>query len=304
MPGSALALDPRLPPGKNFDLTHWKLTLPDVSEIPAAQLSGGYSSPWFNTGSDGSMIFWCPVTGTNTTTSSFPRSELRELMDPKDSDVNWTGYGLHHLSGQCKVLQLPSTGKVIIGQIHSKSGNAYPLVMLMYDNGNIRALVRQSPNTTVNVSYGVGRAALNDTIDYEIDLTDGLLSTSVNGATLSTNIFLSDPAWAAQTFYFKAGAYCQDNSGTDTEGARVAFSQVVRTHLSAPVPIRLALAKGAMVVSWVATPGKAYQVNAMNGLGQAQWQVLADNLVFSGSNGSFTNALGTNRQRFFRVFEK
>src|SRR5262245_24009957 len=62
---SAAALDPGLAPGDNFDLSHWKLTLPDLAgtEIGAAQLDGGFTNSFFYTGSDGAMTFWCPVTG-------------------------------------------------------------------------------------------------------------------------------------------------------------------------------------------------------------------------------------------------
>src|SRR5277367_1496316 len=125
---SVWALDPSKPPGGNFDLSHWKLTLPDasVSEIQAAQLVAGYTNAsFFYTGSDGAMVFWCPVTGGTTSESSYPRSELREELNPPNDDVNWTGYGSNILSAQCKVLQVPSTGKVIIGQIHSVTGKAY-----------------------------------------------------------------------------------------------------------------------------------------------------------------------------------
>src|SRR5262245_25689610 len=42
----AAALDPGLPPGGNFDLTHWKLSMPSHpgTEIVAAQLEGGFTN--------------------------------------------------------------------------------------------------------------------------------------------------------------------------------------------------------------------------------------------------------------------
>ena len=63
---SVPALDPSQPPGGNFDLSHWKLTLPDAgaSDIVSAQLESGFNeSSFFYTGPDGAMVFWCPVTG-------------------------------------------------------------------------------------------------------------------------------------------------------------------------------------------------------------------------------------------------
>src|SRR2546423_4363457 len=113
-----------LPPGSNFDLTHWKLTLPlDVvggtsgtaAEISAGQLVAGYTNADFYSGADGAMIFWCPVTGATTSGSTYPRSELREMLNPNDATVNWLANGTHILRGQCKVTQQPSAGAIIIG---------------------------------------------------------------------------------------------------------------------------------------------------------------------------------------------
>src|SRR6266542_5738827 len=123
------ALDPAKPPGGNFDLSHWKLTLPDAvaSEIPPEQLMAGATNATFFTGEDGAMVFSCPVTGGTTSSSTFPRCELRELFDPANENVNWTGYGTHVIDAQCRVTQIPSSKKTIIGQIHSHTGNARPL---------------------------------------------------------------------------------------------------------------------------------------------------------------------------------
>src|SRR5262249_9479022 len=55
-------------------------------------------------------------------------------------------------------------------------------------------------------------------------------SMTVNGSNRTVNIIQKDPGWTNQTYYFKAGSYCQDNSGTSSEGARVAFSQIDVRH--------------------------------------------------------------------------
>ena len=71
-------------PSDNFDLSHWSLTLPDqgASVITPAQLTAGFTNSWFYSGADGAMVFWCPVTGGTTSASDYPRSELRELLNP------------------------------------------------------------------------------------------------------------------------------------------------------------------------------------------------------------------------------
>src|SRR5947207_8419061 len=88
----AQTLDPNKPPGENFNLTNFYLGLPVDStngtagpsaSIPAAQLVAGYSNAlYFYTSPDGGMVFWAPVTGATTSGSSYPRSELREQINP------------------------------------------------------------------------------------------------------------------------------------------------------------------------------------------------------------------------------
>ena len=235
----AFALDPNLPPGGNFDLSHWHLTLPDSSAttIPASKLTSGYTNAaWFYTGDDGAMVFWCPVTGGTTANSSFPRSELRELLDPADNSVNWSGWGVHQLDAQCRILQIPSNGKVVIGQIHAYISSASALVLLKYDNGLINAQIKHSPDPDTYVYYPLANVALGELITYQIKLVDGLVSVTLNGSNVAVNVFQTDPAWTNHTFYFKAGSYCQDNSGNDTEGSKVAFYQVGASHAFAAAP--------------------------------------------------------------------
>jgi hypothetical protein len=226
------ALDPTKPPSGNFDLSHWKLTLPDAvaSEISPAQLMAGVTNSSFYTGADGAMVFSCPVTGGATSGSVYPRCELRELIDPGDDNVNWTGYGTHLIKAQCKVTQIPSSRKTIIGQIHSYSGNARPLVKLQFNNGKVEALIKQSPNSDSDTLASLATVGLGDLITYQIKLVDGLLAMTVNGTNRSLDVFESDAAWRYQTFYFKAGNYCQDNAGPTDEGATVWFYELSVEH--------------------------------------------------------------------------
>jgi hypothetical protein len=232
----ARALDPAKPPGGNFDLSHWKLTLPDskASEISPGQLRAGRTNSFFSTGADGAMVFSCPVTGGTTGGSDYPRSELRELVDPGNDNVNWTGQGTHILMAECKVTKIPSSQKIIIGQVHSFSGNARPLIKLQFNDGTIEALVKKSPNSDTDIRFTFTSPGLSNVISYQIKMVDGVLSMTVNDVERSVNVFQSDPAWADQTFYFKAGNYCQDNSGAANEGAVVAFYQLSVAHENAP----------------------------------------------------------------------
>jgi hypothetical protein len=303
---SALALDPAQPPGRNFDLGHWKLTLPvdsaggtngNAAEVSAAQLVADYTNAlYFYTGPDGAMVFWCPVIGAHTTTSSYPRSELRELLSPPSSSSNWLAWGTHVLDAQCKVSQMPSSKKVIIGQIHSYTGNAYPLIKLQFNNGTIEALVKHSPSSDADTKYTFMNVGLSNLISYQIKMLDGLLSLAVNGSTQSVNLFQTDPAWAQQTMYYKAGNYCQDNAGTTNEGALVSFYLVRASH--APSITH-------QPASLTATGGQAaaFSVSANgNGPLSYRWRLNSTNLPgATGAGLSFTNVQSANAGSYSAV---
>ena len=239
----AWALTNSLPPSGNFDLSHWKLQLPtdngiltnttgSIDEVKPPDLVG-FTNAYFYTGSDGAMVFWAPVTGARTSNSGFPRSELREEIIPSNDGTNWILYGTHILDAQCKVWQVPSTLKVIIGQIHAvNSVSNLPTVKIYYNNSEVYGTVKTN-STDDNSDFtfphvtGVG---LSNSITYQIKVVNGLVSIVINNHTNSLNIFQTDPAYTNVQQYFKAGSYCQDNSGTSNEGARVAFYVVTLTH--------------------------------------------------------------------------
>ena len=227
----ALALDPALPPGGNFDLSHWKITLPDAvaSEKSPVQLAAGFTNEFFYTGPDGAMVFWCPVNGAPTSGSSYPRSELRQLINPGDDNVNWTGHGTHILTAQCRVTrQPPASKKVIIGQIHGF--DAEPLIKLQSNNGRIQALVKTAPSGGADVIYTFARVGLGAKINYQIKVADGVLALTVNGRTTNHNFFATNPAWTNQPLYFKAGNYCQEAGTGATDGAAVMFYSLNVAH--------------------------------------------------------------------------
>ncbi len=233
-------------PQENIDLSHWKLTLPicalglpDSSplEIPAAQLATGYTNaPCFTTDSLGEIIFWCPVNGITTKGSEYPRTELREVINPANDNVCWGAAGTHILDVRCRVSQVPSSQKVIIGQIHSYSGKAKPLIKLQFFKNRIEALVKESPTKGKDIKFTFPEVGFDKDFDYQIKLQDGLLSVTVNGTTQAINIFNRAPEWANQTFYFKAGAYAQDNEGSASEGACVVISRLKTSHQKRPSP--------------------------------------------------------------------
>lgn len=235
-----VGLDPTKPPSGNFNLTTWNLTLPigpdeDPTVIPTQTLVGPYTlAPYFTTGADGAMVFWAPVTGSTTEGSSYARSELRET-DTNGQLYNWSvGDGTSTLSATVAVYQVPSTGKVVIGQIHSKSAGQ-PLVKLMYQydsvakTGQIVAQLRATPTSDTN-SYVVATGVpLNTQFSYQIQVkADGSFDVLING--VSKLPLKLDSSWNSQTLYFKAGSYVQDNSGNSSEGAKVSFYALTASH--------------------------------------------------------------------------
>lgn len=231
------------PPVNFFDLSRWKLQLPidvngvlsrtnlGVMEILTPQLLAGYASEYFYSGADGAMTFWSPVTGARTAGTSYPRSELREMLNPNDNGVDWTGQGVHTLSAQCQVLQVPTSGEVCIGQIKSFTGNTFPLVFMLYNNGVVQGRVKtDSFNDGSDFTFNYANVGLSNNINYQVRLENGVVTISVNGVTNSLNVYFTDARWMTNTFYFKAGDYCQDNVGTDLEGARVGFYGLNASH--------------------------------------------------------------------------
>ena len=229
-----------------FDLSHWKLTLPvgesgaaegHPMEVQAAKLTGGYThTDYFYKGTEGQLVFWCPVTGTKTENTEFPRSELREVINPDDDNVCWAAPGTHLLKARCRVIEVPSTQKVTIGQIHGYSGKAKPLIKLQFFKGHVEALVKENASKGKDLKLTFPSVGMDKEFDYEIKLQDGLLSITINDSTQAVNVFEKDPNWAKQTLFFKVGAYTQDNEGPTTEGARVSFSTFKVSHTGGTTP--------------------------------------------------------------------
>ncbi|MFT4171652.1 MAG: polysaccharide lyase family 7 protein [Rhodocyclaceae bacterium] len=215
---SSSALNAAWPPGQNFDLSHWKLQLPDAdtTEIPASTLSAGYTSQYFYTDTDGAMTFWAPTTGATTQNSHYPRSELREMLDPSSSKVNWGWQGTHIMKLTGKVVKLPSTGKVIVAQIHAieeDGTNAPPLVKIVFNTNQLDGQVKSdSSGSGSDVHNYFTNIAVGDRYDVEIRVTNGVAFITVNGDTRSVDFVSMDAGWKNLKYYFKAGNYVQDNS--------------------------------------------------------------------------------------------
>ncbi|CAH0212277.1 polysaccharide lyase family 7 protein [Pseudomonas brassicacearum] len=212
------------------DLATWNLSIPEGSPpktIETPRLVDGFQDKYFN--SQGSTVyFWSPVTGTKTENAIYPRSELRETY--KDGTLrNWVYPDAdNQLRASLVVNQVPSSGKIVIGQIHTKDSSK-PMVKLEYQykedsaTGNIVAKVRMRPDDdegrVITVATGV---KLNRSFSYRIHLDrTGDLGITAAGNSWYTTV---GRAWRDKPLYFKAGVYVQDNSGYTSEGGKVTFS--------------------------------------------------------------------------------
>ena len=74
-----------------------KLPLPDQSEIGEQELSNGFESEdeFYTDETTGAMVFRCPNDG-ETGGSTYPRSELREMLRGGNTNISTKGVGLNN----------------------------------------------------------------------------------------------------------------------------------------------------------------------------------------------------------------
>lgn len=142
------AQDPNLSPGENFDLSKWKITLPDQNESSETGLVNGFESEdeFYTDPITGAMVFKCRNDGA-TGGSTYPRSELREMLRAGNTSISTQGIGLNNwvfsssttanqnasggvdgtMTATVAVDYVSTTGessmigRVIVGQIHASS---------------------------------------------------------------------------------------------------------------------------------------------------------------------------------------
>ncbi|OLZ74600.1 polysaccharide lyase family 7 protein [Streptomyces sp. IMTB 2501] len=232
---SAVAADPHVAPGGNFDLSVWELQEPvgspgSPTTIPSSRLQGanGYQDAYFYTDThDGAMTFWAPEKGVTTPNSNYARSELRE-MNRDGSPADWTLSGSHKMTATLRVVSV--TKNVCVGQIHLGSGGSStkPLLELYYhSNGDIVLGTENSPSGG-QTPHTVGHVPIGTTWNYTIAVSGGnTIDLTVNGTT--THYAIPSP-FNQYKQYFKAGSYNQSSSDSTTNGARVAFYGLTVKH--------------------------------------------------------------------------
>jgi hypothetical protein len=219
-----------------IDLATWNLSVPVGSPpytVETAKLVKGFKDQYFHSNT-GTLFFWSPVTGTRTENAKYPRTELRETFS-NGKLRNWYHPDADNsLYATLAVNQVPSSGKIVIGQIHAFQSQK-PMVKVEYQyktgtkTGNIVAKVRMRPDDSegrvITIATGV---KLNQQFSYLIHLSPaGALGISAAGYQWDTKI---SAKWRVKPLYFKAGVYVQDNTGYKSEGGKVTFSKLDIDH--------------------------------------------------------------------------
>ena len=220
-------------------LDGWKLTIPEASATGTAASVNPVNGaePWLTRGDNGSVTFWAPVQGATTPNSQHARTELVSLQNFK------AGAGPHTLRASVSVGQVPSAKQdIILGQIHGADDiSSVPFVMLHYDAGQIRVVVKQVQSGSTSAKYPlIAGVPLNSPFEFTIsDTGNGNLSfTATHGSDSRTATAAIPTPFHGATVRFQAGDYQQAESGgggpgtasTGGDGARVTFFALDEQH--------------------------------------------------------------------------
>lgn len=217
-----------------IDLDNWNLSIPvgtPAATISTQALMSGFADNYFKSGD--TLFFWAPVTGSKTDNAVYPRTELRETTADGRA-YNWAYRDADNmLRAAMAVNQVPSTGKIVIGQIHTYQSTE-PMLKLEYQYkdakrlGNLVVKYRTTPTAEPTVITIAQLVPMNTRFTYTIHLTPaGNLTVNAYNAQWTVKV---DPSWAAKSLYFKAGVYTQDNTGYATEGGAATFYKLAVEH--------------------------------------------------------------------------
>ncbi len=207
LPGFCFAQKINMPvPQSRFNLTEFNLQLPieknnSVAIIKGPDIAEFSSENFYFSPEDNSIRFFCSSDGKATQGSHYPRTELRQIEE-------WHFENQHSLQVKMAVLQQPGTGKIIIGQIHGHSKGTEAL-KIWWNNGDIQVGFKKEVNDREQRITLQKNVALNQTFDYSIQQNDSDVLVKVNQ---QTTTFHFGDSWKAESVYFKAGNYLQDNS--------------------------------------------------------------------------------------------
>ncbi|WP_240914626.1 MULTISPECIES: polysaccharide lyase family 7 protein [unclassified Polaribacter] len=235
----------------DIDFTNWKVTLPVDADgngspdeyKPNVLINGGYRNidavkPYMYDDTSHASIVFYTFPKTSTANSSYSRTELRELIKPTDSKVNWTLDTGGTLKGKLKILEISKDNsssreyhRVIVMQIHGiisiddmkkhgfSSNNGPPLIKMTWIDGDLWVykkslknestsgddLLDVSSDTWTDEKYNMGTVGFNE-FEFRITATKGKIELQLNNETPYIYEDLSLDKWPFENYY-KAGNY-------------------------------------------------------------------------------------------------
>lgn len=217
-------LDPNAAPSDNFNLSQWYLSVPTDTDgsgtadsIKEGALNSGYeNNNYFYTGSDGGMVFKCPISGYKTSSgTSYTRTELREMLRAGNTSIDTSGVNKNNwvfgsapssaqaaaggVDGNMKATlavnyvtttgDSSQVGRVIIGQIHAENnepirlyyrklpGNSKGGIYFAHEDADgDEVWYDMIGSRSSSASNPSDGIALNEVFSYEIDVTDNMLT--------------------------------------------------------------------------------------------------------------------------------
>lgn len=226
-------------PSQVFDLTNWKLTIPEQNTAKAKCDDGTYppkeikqtDTPSLNTyansqyfflnGAKNGIVFKAPVNGAHTCGSNYSRSELREMKDDGKNEADWSSIsGKHSMEISQAVLHLPVTKPhVVVGQIHDSGDD---VVVFRVEGpkpgqaGGIKLYVNadgDSNDVVLTNNYVLGTPF---TVKFEVE--NGRTTYFYNGQPVMKNGQVAVLTRNYSGAYFKAGSYVQASCTYASDG--------------------------------------------------------------------------------------
>ncbi|MBI2850823.1 MAG: polysaccharide lyase family 7 protein [Chloroflexi bacterium] len=203
-----------------LNLANWKLQLPigtqgSVREIKQPALDTYSIDPYFLVNSSGNGVqFRAPVNGVTTSGSKYPRSELREMNGT--SKASWsTTSGVHTMYIDQAVTAVPKTKRhIVVGQIHDSVDD---VIVIRLEYPNLFIDINGSAGPTLDSNYTLGKR-----FNVKFVAANGQIEIYYNGS--------STPAYTLSRNgpgnYFKAGAYTQANTSTETDDTSNNYGEV------------------------------------------------------------------------------
>ena len=256
----------------SIDFSNWKLTLP-VDEnnngspdeyLPASLVNGAYRSnnqikPFMYDQIEDSSIVFYTYPQSSTTNSSYSRTELRELINPSNSRINWTLAQGGEMRGRLKLETISKDAasnmeyhKTIVMQIHGiisisdiethgfSSNNGPPLIKIYWKDGFLwchkkslvdeatsgDALLEVSSSIWTDEKDNLGYVGF-EPFDFRITASNAKIEVQLNENEPLIYQDISLEKWPFENYY-KAGNYL----GTNTQGAfsYVKFYSLEITH--------------------------------------------------------------------------